>query len=224
MIIPLVGNFIAYIPPMLVCLVTKPDLWLPLFVVLFIAQSFVMNVVGPRIMSGAIGLHPIYVVAAMLVGGQVAGFWGALFGIPVAGALNLIGRPLLRRMRHQMPIYQETPSRSLPTSAFVTGPLAMQMAQAHQTTMLTPDMPLNEVVDETAVAQASAQSTLAEMEEDADLLVQSSPTLAARAWRLVIIWGSRAVNWAWEHARRRTSRSSAPPPKPNAGTGRDTPN
>jgi predicted PurR-regulated permease PerM len=222
MIIPLVGNFIAYIPPLLVCLVTKPDLWLVLLLVLFVAQSFILNVVTPRIMSGAIGIHPVYVVGAMLVGGQLAGFWGALFGIPVAGALNLIGRPLLRRMRHQMPIYQEEHPRSLPTSAFVTGPLAVQMSQAHQTTSLSPDMPLEEVVVETASAGASPQSTLADMEDDADLMVQNSPTLAARAWRLVIIGGSRAANWAWEHARRRNTSASGAPPKPTAGTGSDT--
>jgi hypothetical protein len=217
MIIPLVGNFIAYVPPLLVCLVTKPELWLPLLIALFIAQSFMMNVLGPRIMSGAMGLHPIYVVAAMLVGGQLAGFWGALFGIPVAGALNLIGRPVLRRVRHQMPIYQETGVRSLPTSAFVTGPLAVQMSQVHDTTTLSPDMPIEDVVDETAIAQANAHSALAEMEEDADLLVQGSPTLAQRIWRLVIIWGSRAVNWGWEHARRRSPRTPNPPPKPTTG-------
>lgn len=227
MIIPLVGNFIAYIPPLLVCLVTKPEMWLPLLIVLFIAQSFVMNVVSPRIMSGAMGLHPIYVVGAMLVGGQLAGFWGALFGIPIAGAINLIGRPLMRRVRHQMPIYQETGVRSLPTSAFVTGPLAAQMAEAHQTTSLSPDMPIEEVVDETALAQANAHNTLAELEEDADLIVRQSPTLTARAWRLVIVWGSRAVNWAWERARRRASRTSTtaptpnPPPKPTTDTGGD---
>ena len=226
MIIPLVGNFIAYIPPMLVCLVTKPELALPLAIVLFVAQSFILNVVSPRIMSGAIGLHPIYVVGSMLVGGQLAGFWGALFGIPVAGAINLIGRPLLRRMRHQMPIYQEVPSRSLPTSAFVTGPLAVQMAQAHQTTTLSPDMPVDELVEGTTVAQANALDALAEMEEDADLLVQQSPTLAARAWRLVIVWGSRSVNWAWEHVRRRSTRAArttAPPPEPTSGTGGEAP-
>jgi len=221
MIIPLVGNFIAYIPPLLVCLVTKPEVWLPLLIVLFVAQSFVMNVVSPRIMSGAIGLHPIYVVGAMLAGGQLAGFWGALFGIPVAGAINLIGRPLMRRMRQQMPIYQETGARSLPTSAFVTGPLAVQMAQAHQTAMLTPEI-ADVKVDEIAVAQETSQSTLAEMEEDADLLVSHSPTLTARAWRLVIIGGSRAANWAWEHARRRTSGPRTPPPKPTAGSGDTT--
>jgi hypothetical protein len=96
------------------------------------------------------------------------------------------------------------------------------MSQAHQTTMLAPDMPVDEVVVETAAAPAAPQGTLADMEEDADLMVQYSPTLAARAWRLVIIGGSRAANWAWEHARRRTPGSRGASSKPTAGTGGDT--
>jgi hypothetical protein len=53
----------------------------------------------------------------------------------VAGAINLIGRPLLRRLRSQSSLYQDSPSRSLPTSAFITGPLAVSMAK---TQTLTP--------------------------------------------------------------------------------------
>jgi hypothetical protein len=92
-------------------------------------QSFMMNVLGPRIMSSAIGIHPLYVVAAMLVGGQVAGLWGALFGIPVAGAINLIGRPVMRRIRYQTNLYKDPELPTLPTSAFLTGPLALSMVQ-----------------------------------------------------------------------------------------------
>lgn len=217
MIIPLVGNFIAYIPPMLVCIVTpsKAGYWLWLLVALFIAQSIMMNVVGPRVMSSAIGLHPVYVVAAMLVGGQVAGVWGALFGIPVAGAVNLIGRPLMRRMRHQMPLYQEIGSKSLPTSAFVTGPLAASMARATQTqTQSLPeipdDWPTPAPTEEPKLQPRpdpvqEAQEALADAEADADLIVKRNPTLTARAFRLVIVAGSRAVNWAWSRARREAS-------------------
>lgn len=131
MIIPLIGNFLAFMPPILVCLVMpgKADLWWQLLLAEFIMQSLMMNLLGPRIMSSAIGIHPLYVVAAMLVGAQVAGFWGALFGIPIAGAVNLIGRPLMRRMRYQSSLYKESTAEALPTSAFLTGPLAISMAQ-----------------------------------------------------------------------------------------------
>src|SRR5207237_9019019 len=108
----------------------RPRDWLLVLIWRVIAQSFMMNFGGPRIMSQAIGIHPLYVVAAMLMGGQVAGFWGALFGIPVAGAMNLLGRPLMRRVRHQVPLYREIQGAQLPTRAFVTGPLRAEVAEA----------------------------------------------------------------------------------------------
>lgn len=129
MIIPLIGGFVAYIPPVLVALITPDKPWWLLLIILFVIQSIMVNVLGPRIMSSAIGLHPIYVVAALLVGGQIAGIWGALFGVPIAGALNLIGRPLLRRIRSQTSLYDDSPSHALPTSAFITGPLSAAMSQ-----------------------------------------------------------------------------------------------
>lgn len=130
MIIPLIGNFLAFFPPIMVALVTgRADIVLWLLLIEFIMQSFMMNVVGPRVMSSAIGIHPLYVVAAMLVGGQVAGLWGALFGIPIAGAMNLIGRPVMRRIRYQTNLYSQPEVSTLPTSAFLTGPLALSMTQ-----------------------------------------------------------------------------------------------
>jgi predicted PurR-regulated permease PerM len=221
MIIPLVGNYLAYVPPMLVCVVTKPDIWVWVLLVLFLGQSAMMNFVGPRVMSSAIGLHPIYVVAALLVGGQIAGVWGALFGIPVAGAINLIGRPLFRRIRHQMPLYQEIGTKSLPTSAFVTGPLAASMAKANLRQLQTQSLSAANLPDDLAslesdqedeeeplpaVSQVS-EETLADVEADADLIVKHNPTLTARAFRLIIVVGARSASWAWARARRQSGSS-----------------
>lgn len=158
MIIPLVGNFLAFLPPILVALVTgRSDVLLWLLVVEFILQSFMMNVLGPRIMSSAIGIHPLYVVAAMLVGGQVAGLWGALFGIPIAGALNLVGRPVMRRIRYQTNLYKEPDLPTLPTSAFLTGPLALSMAQMQTNpTVRPPGAPPEQGSDEVLMGAAQA--------------------------------------------------------------------
>jgi hypothetical protein len=81
-------------------------------------------------MSTAIGIHPIYVWAAILIGGQVAGIWGVLFGIPIAGAINLIGRPLMRRVRHQSALYKEGILPSATTASYLTGPLAASLAES----------------------------------------------------------------------------------------------
>jgi hypothetical protein len=38
-------------------------------------------------MRGALGLHPILVLVGLLLGAQVAGVWGALFGIPIIAVI-----------------------------------------------------------------------------------------------------------------------------------------
>lgn len=87
MLIPLVGGFLSLLPPLFVVLFEAPQLALWLVIVLFIYQFIVLNVVMPRILSDSLGMHPLLVFAALLVGVKVAGFWGAFFGIPVAGVL-----------------------------------------------------------------------------------------------------------------------------------------
>jgi len=195
MIIPLIGNFLAFVPPMLVCLVTRPQDWAWVLLWLFIVQSFQMNFIGPRIMSQAVGIHPLYTVAAMLVGGQVAGFWGALFGIPIAGAINLVGRPLMRRVRHQVPLYQEVEGMHLTTRAFVTGPLrasAVEEADKRRAVGAVPVIP--------------AQPVGFEADPDLEEAPTFHPTLAGRAWQLAWVMVSRAYTWVGTRARTGSSR------------------
>lgn len=225
MIIPLIGNFLAYIPPILVLLITpdKAGYWPWLLLAEFIMQSLMMNFIGPRVMSSAIGIHPLYVVAAMLVGGQVAGLWGALFGIPIAGAVNLIGRPLMRRVRYQTTLYKET-AEALPTSAFLTGPLALSMAQINQ----SKEAGLQDTQVLTGAAQAlkgagtkppqaaiPAQQhhqpppTEPQLPPELDpdqYMVPRSPTLTMRVWRLVFALATKARTWAGKRAQARMTR------------------
>jgi predicted PurR-regulated permease PerM len=95
--IPLVGSLFALIPPILIVLVQAPSQTLWLIVLLFIAQQILFNVIMPRLMGQSVGLHPLFVFAAMLVGGTVAGGWGLLFGIPVAGVIGSLLQFLYQR-------------------------------------------------------------------------------------------------------------------------------
>lgn len=87
MLIPLVGPFITLLPPLLVALIEMPSTMIWVFIALFIFQFVVVNVLMPRVLSQAVGLHPLLVFASLLISVKVAGFWGAFFGIPVAGVL-----------------------------------------------------------------------------------------------------------------------------------------
>jgi predicted PurR-regulated permease PerM len=201
MIIPLVGNFLAFAPPILVCLVTKPDVWIPLFLVLFAMQAVAMNVVGPRIMSQAIGIHPLYVMGAMLVGGQVAGLWGALFGIPIAGVINLVGRPLMRRMRYSASIYRENPVGRLTTADFATGPLAIGRLEPSSTVEEVTEPPLP-VRPAPVAAEAAPLETLPDDDEDEE---PAPYPLTVVLWRLAWSGAARLYRWVGARARARTS-------------------
>jgi predicted PurR-regulated permease PerM len=89
-IVPLVGNYLAYLPPLVICLVVRPDQALVLSVALAVVQGIYLNIVSPRIMARAVNLHPLVTAASILVFGQVGGFWGAFFGIPIASTLGML--------------------------------------------------------------------------------------------------------------------------------------
>lgn len=94
-ILPLVGNILAYLPPVIVCLVARPEQTLLVFIAVVVMQGVYMNVISPRIMARAVNMHPLVTTASILIFGQLGGFWGAFFGIPIAATLSLLARPTL---------------------------------------------------------------------------------------------------------------------------------
>jgi predicted PurR-regulated permease PerM len=84
LLIPFLGPVVAIWLPVMVAIFTKPTAAIPLFIVLLLLQQIIFNVLSPRIMSRQVGLHPLLVFFAVLVGARVAGVWGALFGVPIA--------------------------------------------------------------------------------------------------------------------------------------------
>jgi predicted PurR-regulated permease PerM len=86
--IPFFGPFISWAPPIIVAAIFKPEALLPTAVLMGAGWFFVMNVLQPRIMQGAVGIHPIVVLASVLIGSRVAGIPGAIFGIPIAAVIS----------------------------------------------------------------------------------------------------------------------------------------
>src|SRR5256885_5805939 len=92
MVIPFFGPIIAEIPVLAVALLGAPDVFVWVLVLTLALQQIVLNVIGPRIMSNAIGIHPIFVFLALLLGSRIAGFWGVFLAMPVAGVINTFVR------------------------------------------------------------------------------------------------------------------------------------
>jgi putative heme transporter len=90
MLIPFFGPPLALIPPIVAAWIYVPEWFLPIAVIFVVVQTVVVNWLQPRLLRGALGIHPILVLVGLLVGAQVAGVWGALFGIPIIAVLNVV--------------------------------------------------------------------------------------------------------------------------------------
>jgi predicted PurR-regulated permease PerM len=86
--IPFFGPFLSWAPPVIVALIFKPEALVPTLVLMLIGWIIVMNVLQPRIMQGAVGIHPIVVLGSVLLGSRIAGVPGAIFGIPIAAVVS----------------------------------------------------------------------------------------------------------------------------------------
>ena len=87
MLIPFFGPPLALLPPIVGAVLFAGGAAIPVTIILFLVQTVMVNWLQPRLMRGALGLHPILVLVGLLLGAQVAGVWGALFGIPVIAVL-----------------------------------------------------------------------------------------------------------------------------------------
>jgi len=86
-----VFNYVPYVGPFMVAVIAGlvglfKGTWTAVLAVavVTIAQNFTDTVVGPRVMSEQVDLHPTLVIFSLLVGGSLFGIPGMLFAIPVA--------------------------------------------------------------------------------------------------------------------------------------------
>jgi predicted PurR-regulated permease PerM len=97
--IPIVGVIVSGAVCVLVAVFQG---WLlALFVVIYFGVVHVIegDVVGPRVMGNAVGIHPAVALLALVAGSELFGLWGALFGAPLAGLLQALGTTLWRELR-----------------------------------------------------------------------------------------------------------------------------
>jgi len=87
-LIPYVGPLLGALPPIIVALVQDPltAVWVAL---LFLAlQQLEGHVVAPNIFGRSLRLNPLLVILALLLGGELYGFVGALVALPIAAMLR----------------------------------------------------------------------------------------------------------------------------------------
>jgi predicted PurR-regulated permease PerM len=88
--VPVLGTFISGAACVLLAL-TQGWVWAVIVLIYFIGiHIFEGDIVGPRIVGKAVGLHPIVSLVALIAGAELFGIWGTIFASPVAGIIQAI--------------------------------------------------------------------------------------------------------------------------------------
>jgi predicted PurR-regulated permease PerM len=92
-IIPYLGTVITIIPAIILAAVQFKDFWHPLFVVAVYSIANVIEgfIISPKIMGDRVGLHPLTIIVALLVGTTLlGGILGGILAIPLTAALRVL--------------------------------------------------------------------------------------------------------------------------------------
>jgi predicted PurR-regulated permease PerM len=89
-LVPLVGAVIAMALAVGVAFIQSPGLGIAAVVVGLIGHGLEAYIVGPRISGRVTRLHPLVAMAGLLIGAEVGGVLGALFGVPIAAIANIV--------------------------------------------------------------------------------------------------------------------------------------
>jgi predicted PurR-regulated permease PerM len=84
------------------------SLWILALVGVYVVVQFLEgNVLTPKIVGEAVGLHPVAVIFALMVFGKILGFLGLLLAIPLAAILNVLLGDLIEHYK-QSTFYTES--------------------------------------------------------------------------------------------------------------------
>lgn len=86
-IIPVVGPILAAIPPTIVAFFSSPLLGLLVVLLFIVVQQTESHVIIPVVMRKTVGLSPLIVVLALLVGAKIGGIFGLLLAVPITAIL-----------------------------------------------------------------------------------------------------------------------------------------
>jgi len=98
-LIPAIGEPIAMLLPGLVALIQGSRATVPLLIAMAAYQQLLIRVLMPRILSEMVGMPALLILAAVMISVRLIGFYGFIFGIPMAGALYTMALFFLERHR-----------------------------------------------------------------------------------------------------------------------------
>ncbi len=106
--IPYVGSIVGFITAMAIAF-AQFDYWVPITQVIgvfAVGQFLEGNFLTPKLVGDSIGLHPVWVMFALLAGGVLLGFLGLMIAVPLAAVIGVLVRFAISKYK-QSSLYKE---------------------------------------------------------------------------------------------------------------------
>ncbi|MFV3128012.1 AI-2E family transporter [Niveispirillum sp. KHB5.9] len=97
--IPFVGSLVGFSASVGLALFQFDEMWRVgvIMGIFFLGQAIEGNFLTPKLVGDRVGLHPVWVIFALMAGGALAGFVGVLVAVPVASIIGVLTRFCLRQ-------------------------------------------------------------------------------------------------------------------------------
>ncbi len=114
-IIPLVGSTLGLVVGVVVAWFQTGDLlYTGIIAAIFMGGQFIEgNFLAPKIVGDSVGLHPLWIMFALLAGGSLFGIVGMLIAVPMAAVVGVLGGFLIDQYKAS-PLYQTDPDAPSP--------------------------------------------------------------------------------------------------------------
>lgn len=89
-LIPMIGPIIGAIPPVLLALLQGSSVALKVIVFYIIVQQLDGHFVMPKLMGSIIRVHPVAIIAGVLIGGHIFGVVGMMVAVPLTAVIQVV--------------------------------------------------------------------------------------------------------------------------------------
>ncbi len=100
-ILPFIGPFIGLVPAVIVAAIQSPLLGVWTLILFLGIQQTENLFLVPRISGKAVELHPAVIMVVLVLGSQIAGFWGLLLAVPLTAVVRDIFKYLYLRLQDE---------------------------------------------------------------------------------------------------------------------------
>ncbi|HHU62916.1 MAG TPA: AI-2E family transporter [Clostridiales bacterium] len=97
-LVPYFGPIFGSIPIVIIALLENPNNIVYALGVVVVVQQLESSIITPKIIGDSVGLHPVYIIISILLGGIYFGVFGILFAVPIVLVLRIIIKYLIGKI------------------------------------------------------------------------------------------------------------------------------